>query len=284
MSIEINYKGRIGNHLFQYVFARLLAIKNNLFLKTKWDFPKLIKSTKHENGKVFKFPIKIISDDINCDPEFKEYNLDKPLGKAKYILDGYFENSNFFNKNEKLIKSFFILNKIEKNTEDIVINLRLGDFGTARHPILHPKFYLDILEKETFKKLYIVGSRPDEPYLKFFRKYGPIIVPTHPINDFHFIRKFDKIICSNSTYCWWAAFLSEANHIYTPDKWGSPLLGLCKNSIPVKRISYNDYKPKTYYDIGYLEKYKLLKKIIELKVKILRLGEKILGLGARILG
>lgn len=254
MSVELIYKenGRIGNHLFQYVFARLLAEKNDFRLVTPWGYPQLLQATEQKNGRVFKKPVIHISDNPKEEGYFKNYTLnrifDTPLKKGKYILSGYFEDSRLYDKNEALIKSFFVLDPFEKNTEDIVINLRLGtDFHNMK-AIIHPQWYLDILNKEKFNKLYIVGSRPDEPYLAHFEKYDPIIVPTDPMKDFHFIRKFDKIVCANSTYSWWAAFLSEADTIYIPDKWLSPFLTSCKNATVVKVKLWEAYEPETNYE------------------------------------
>jgi hypothetical protein len=58
-------------------------------------------------------------------------------------------------------------------------------------------------------------------YLKYFDKYNPTIVSHDEYSDFEFIRSFDKIISSNSTFSWWAAFLSDASEIYLPPYWES---------------------------------------------------------------
>ena len=269
MSIEIEYDGRVGNNIFQYVFARLLAVKNGLFLKTEFPHQEILRTTKHEEGDIFESPVMNIengglynSRQVRISKDNLYQILNKPLDKARYLIVGNFEDSSLYNYNEELIKSFFHLDKIEKNTEDIVVNIRLGGDFSYLGLILRPKWYLNILEKETFKKLYIVGSRPDEQYLKFFKKYNPIIVETDPVNDFHFIRKFDKIICSNSTYCWWAAFLSEASRIYISNKFLSPFLTSCKNSILIKGKFCDGYEARTKYlldknscpDCGFLKK------------------------------
>src|SRR5690606_20691724 len=130
--------------------------------------------------------------------------------------------------------------------------------------VISSEWYLKILEKESFNKLYIVGVAPDEPYLKAFEKYDPIIVTSDPWNDFHFIKSFDKIICSNSTYCWWAAFLSEATTIYVSDKWISPLLTSCKHSTLIEAEYLRSFTSSSGYSS--VTKLITLKESIKLKL------------------
>jgi hypothetical protein len=259
MSIRINYKGNIGNSLFQYVYARLLAERNGLYLTSVFPYQKVIQTTPHRPGAVYTNP-KIVFDEpyISENGNYPERNdirkrfdfyheLDKKLAPGQYVLNGYFEYADLFNTHEELIRSYFYLDCFEKNEKDIVMNIRFGDFAKLGR-MIDSNWYLQILENEKFEKLYIVGAKADEPYLKAFEKYKPIIIPSHSVNDFHFIRKFNKIICSNSTFCWWAAFLSEANTIYISDKWISPLLTSCRNSTLIKA----NYLPSYTTSFDYL--------------------------------
>lgn len=262
MSIRMKYYGQIGNCLFQYVYARMLAEQNSFHLQSSFPYQKFLSTTPHQPGDRYAQPRHLLQEPIFSDPTSKIVSrptaqvaaemtafyetLKKPLEKGHYTLCGYFESSELYNSRESLIKSYFNLPPLEKNTKDIVLNVRLGDF--AKHGfVLDSGWYLDILERETFDRLYIVGLHPSEPYLKPFLKYDPIVVESDPINDFHFIRRFDKIICSNSTYCWWAAFLSDAKRIYASDKWLSPLLDSCKNSINLEATYMKSYSLNVPY-------------------------------------
>lgn len=48
------------------------------------------------------------------------------------------------------------------------------------------------------------------------------------IDDFNFIRSFDKILVHNSTFSWWAALLSDASKVGVWQPWvrGNKNLGL----------------------------------------------------------
>jgi hypothetical protein len=83
---------------------------------------------------------------------------------------------------------------------------------------------LNILKQESFRRLYITGAYDrsnafDRKYLGFFSPYSPILVAPDPVQNFYFLMSFDKIVCSNSTFCWWAAWFGEASRIYMFQNW-----------------------------------------------------------------
>ncbi len=282
MAININYSGRLGNNLFQYVFARLLAAQSGMHLATPFPYQHFLKTTPCTPGAVHERPRRTIReknvplivagnqvlDSAALRARRAEtpdhYNLsgilDQPLEPGRYTLIGNFERSDFYNPREAQIKSFFDLEPLAKNQEDLVMNVRMGDFAEW-DLLLHPQWYLSILGQEQFRRLYIVGARPDEPYLKYFAHYDPVVIPADPVGNFHFIRTFDRIVCSNSTYCWWAAFLSEASRIYTSDKWISALLYSCKDSIVVEAECLKHYTSTTQYgSVTYLQGFRAVVK------------------------
>lgn len=259
MSVTIDYNGNIGNCFFQYVFARMLAEKNEMYLRTPFPYQKLVQSTSHRNGRIFSNPIvvheepyfseSLFSTNFNHSKEiFLSFYklLNEPLEPANHVLRGYFEYSEIYNANFELIRSFFDLDRVNVNYKDIVINIRLGDFGKHGR-VVRPEWYLNILENESFEKLFIVGCDPSEDYLIPFLKYNPVVLPSDPFNDFHTIRSFDRVICSNSTFCWWAAFLGEASRIYLSDQWLSPNINSCRNSVVVGADKPIFYEPRFQY-------------------------------------
>ncbi len=263
MSIEIRYLGGFGNRLSAYIWARLLAIKNNLYLETsfpdediKYSFPgkEILSTTPHESGRIFKEPIEHIID-VEFDYNGPEY-FDKKLDPAHYIVEGFFQEANYYNDSYELIKTFFNLDPIKKNTKDIVMVLRLADFYREKL-VINPGWYKSILNKEEYDNIYVVGCDHDDHYLDYFKEYNlKVIQPTNNIGeDFHFIRSFDKIICSNSSLHWWASFLSEASTIYTFKKFAynsdteqdsnRSLMSNMRNATVIKGRFYKGKKPKT---------------------------------------
>lgn len=225
--VGITYHGRSGNQIFSYVFARLLAIHNNLKLITMFPYHKLLNTTPHEEGRILNEP-DIFVNDLYHDQHEKLWFKNKMNGKVH--VSGFFQWPNYYEGKEKLIKSFFNLPPVKKRPkEEIVLHYRLTDYHSpGLKSVIHPGWYQNILgSKIRFNnkcKLYIVTDDPADKLIKnllVFKHNGmlPEIISVSPEHDFHFIREFDTIICGNSSFSWWAAFLSEATNIYTFADW-----------------------------------------------------------------
>lgn len=245
MSISINKKGRTGNNLFQYFIALIISDKLKIIINDYLESPVLdFKYKYHETKNVGQ---SMFINDTNV------YDiLDNPDRYSNYdlIIEGFFQDSVFFNNRYQFIIDQVILDKVDINYKDIVIHIRLNDFNRDGHKsnVIHPEWYLDILRKEQYEQLYIVidtsGKKKyryddkETNYLENFKHLNPIIINDTEKNDFNLLRSFDKIISSNSTFSWWACFLGNATKIYTPTKWrGKKKLQNIRN---ISIISEND--------------------------------------------
>ena len=217
MSVRINYFGRFGNKTFQYACARLFAKEHGLKLLT--PFPamdqEILPAIPEEDGAVAE------------GPEFHFTEVDDVFARryapSKYVFHAYFQKWWWYHDRRAEVERFFRPTPTEKrNQGDIVVNLRLEDYW-GYNLVIHPKWYLDILAKETFRNLFIVLDQPDERYLAYFKAYKPVVIKTMPWNDWNILRSFDRILCANSTFSWWACFFSEASKIWTFKRWiGNP--------------------------------------------------------------
>jgi hypothetical protein len=224
MSVRIIYNGRCGNKIFQYVSARIFAEKNNLNLTTELDCELL----KTKQSKVFEEPEIKNGIAVNSN-SFHDDEIEFQGNQFDYIFNDYFQNCIYINKYQDLIPTFFDLPSFQKNNEDIVLHLRLDDkvhTSDMTNPtdwsdaeIIHPDYYKKILDSEEFRNVYIVVDKIkyewEKKYLQHFEKYNPIIISQTPTEDFMFMRTFNKIITSTSTFSYWSAFFSDAEKIYT---------------------------------------------------------------------
>jgi hypothetical protein len=213
--LNVNYKGRFGNQMYIYTFARLIAEKFDYKFISNLPNSSILTPIHKTNGKTFENNKKItITDKFNIPGNyngFPEY-----LEDASYYIDGYFHNIDYYKDNRDLIKSFFEYDKTNLNTnkEDIVLHIRLGDYCKLNW-VVHPDYYLNILNKETFNNVYIITDEPTHSYLNYFKQYNPTIVSKSEKEDFYYLMSFDKMILSNSTFAYWAAFLSNPSTLYT---------------------------------------------------------------------
>ncbi len=168
----------------------------------------------------------------------------------------YFEDYNIYKLYLEEIRSFFP--KIKKrNIKDLVLHFRLENRivqETHYKNIIKPEIYKKVILKNfNFNKLYIVTDSDrwdyvDERYIKkLHKKYDKRLTPFVSIkksikymnnlvstfeelkpeivhhdnimDDFNFIRSFDKIMFKNSTFSWWASVLSSASKVGVFGPW-----------------------------------------------------------------
>jgi hypothetical protein len=136
------------------------------------------------------------------------------------ILAGYYQDYRYYRGRRDFVSRLLKTPPPTRvpDPDDIVLNFRGTDLSWAQMP---PTYYCWILDKERFEKLWIVTEDPGHETVTGLLKRYPGEVRSHgAIADFQFVRAARKILMSVSTFCWMAAWLSEADRIYFP--LGSP--------------------------------------------------------------
>ena len=89
-------------------------------------------------------------------------------------------------------------------------------------------------------------------HIKQFEKYNPIILKGDTLTDFRSLKSFKKIIISQSTFSWWAAFLSDADEVFfpLPEKGTARLIN-----------EWSDGRPDIDLVVSDEERYKYIKQI-----------------------
>ena len=158
--------------------------------------------------------------------------------KDKTLFIGYWQNYRYFDKYRQDIVRQFRLKVVSDNLEDallkldnhcVAVHVRRGDYKTYRGgkclSIDYYKHTMDVCyEKDNQVKFFIFSD--DEEYCKVkFEKYNVVIVSEQhdfsDIEEFVFMSSFRRFIIANSTFSWWAAYISNSCDVYAPvvDMW-----------------------------------------------------------------
>jgi Glycosyl transferase family 11 len=112
---------------------------------------------------------------------------------------------------------------IKPGTDDIVLHVRLGDF-VNNNMVIDPAPQIAILRKSlnaTSQRLIIVCRKPkndmEENYLKFFEEFHPILHHGTELEDFALLRSANRIMVTNSTFSWLAAYMGSAKERWIPE-------------------------------------------------------------------
>ena len=125
------------------------------------------------------------------------------------------------------------LSRLIKRTEinGIAIHIRRGDYLNSQHHIhgalsgdYYTKAIKELTEKYGKQMIMIFTDSPEvllhEPWLQSINKNDiQISVTEDPWETLTEMASYSSIICSNSTFSWWAAFLGAQKGIILPSKW-----------------------------------------------------------------
>jgi hypothetical protein len=220
MAVSVRYTGRFGNNIMQYMAARLLASKLDVPLVGEFPHNRILPVTAYPQTEKFTNPITLTDD--SYDPA----NFDKLDKNRDYWLNGYFQQSRFYNKHREEIKAYFRQYVIEANDRAIGMHVRLKDYRwniEGKNRVISASWYIKILESIKFDELIIVTDDPSDSYLRNFDRfkprklltYGGPFPPEYFIADWNLLGNFERVICSNSSFCWTAVFLGYAEHVWT---------------------------------------------------------------------
>jgi len=237
--IEVQYRWNLGNKLFQYCFGRILAEELGYALSADPipGFPNTAQSVK---GKHIHKPIERLTGHVA--------NLQKIISnrsKRHIQLFGYFQRYEHYRAYKTRIREdWLVMDRLPYivDTRDVVLCVRRGDFVPFH--ALPNSYYVDALKLINPRRVFICSDEPQDPFVKLLAwRYRATIIPPDPLQNLAFIKSFNKIIISNSTFCWWAAFLSSATHVIAP----IPVRGFWsrrfKNSLTVYDESRYQYIP-----------------------------------------
>jgi len=229
--------GRSGNNIFQYLAGEVIKqIYNFDIVQLKSTNEHLIITEDLIEINDHRYT-QIISEYLS-NPQ-KIFSCDKDI-----ILNGYFQKSDillylrptllkYFNRiNYTFINNMYTISDFSRletihniilDNDSLILHLRLDDYIHHNNPpnIFDKVELSKFIDTILFSKLYIVCDKInhnwEKVYIQYFiDKYNATILSASLIDDFNFLKLAKKLMISQSTYCWLAAYLGGAEEVYIP--------------------------------------------------------------------
>jgi hypothetical protein len=113
---------------------------------------------------------------------------------------------------------------VELRPTDVVVHVRLGDYRKAKW-VIDPAPQLAILRElrrlESGTRIIIVCQAPktdaERGYLGLFEEFHPLIQSGTELEDFAVLRSANRILVTNSSFSWAAAWLGAAEERWIPE-------------------------------------------------------------------
>lgn len=254
--ITCSLKGGLGNQMFQIAATYSLAIDNNdsaIFDLDKCYTPLQGKTSNHYKGSIFKNLE--TSSDIQFENFYKEisFNYSKIPYSKNLLIDGYFQDENYFAHNSEKVKDLFhldnsIKNKIIDNFSTplescVSVHVRRGDYllFPEIHPICDVNYYLEAMNYFKPDTKFIFISDDINWVKNTFRNNNYLYADfKDEIFDLILMTLCGSNIIANSTFSWWGAYLNKNKNkkILCPPVWFGPE-GPKENIIPSNWLKIN---------------------------------------------
>lgn len=258
-------KQRMGNHMWQYVASRKLATELGYKLSSPSipGFPNTAFKVEGEEHLNPTYNVHFNNLNMNVLRELS-------VGGARFVFYTCLSDYKFIATHKNIIRDDWLyfhqpyktdlsllkghfkkrdgsdLKGVEVrdiSKQDLVVNVRLGDYLQPKHSwrICDFNYFSEILKHVKFERVFIVSDEVLSPLLyDYAKKYDAIYyISKGGIEDLNFIRLFNKIVCSYSTFCWWGTYLSDATEIYYP--MFEPVVGWIKNGVEDTMVNEDRY-------------------------------------------
>jgi hypothetical protein len=214
--IELKYSGRFGNQLFQYAIGRVVSKEKRQYLfvdsnSTSPEFKNFDLNLHEEkySAIIEQNPIVIGGFKIDYN-QILNHN-------GKVILYGYFQDYENILPYKDYIKFLYQFEKNKNLYDDelIAVHIRLTDYLDFQNS-LDFDYYIDVI-KDSGKQPVIYTDDPKHEYiLNIQNEFNCRVVSNTCWQDFVELSSYKHICISQSSYSWWAAWLSNAEVIYYP--------------------------------------------------------------------
>lgn len=247
--IVVEISGGLGNQLFQLAAAKNLdnqgyrvfidSIYNEINgfrvtevidFASKLGIPAVKRSCFSNNLLKVSIVKKIYISKLRKQTIYEQENFGKPVvptNKMNLRLFGYWQNISLASEIRDRLSELFKSPQID----GIALHVRRGDYLSKQHSLhgaLDGRYYLKALEKwnqkKSNQKIVIFTDSPEivkhEEWIQLLNSpsvsFSDSIDPWETLME---MARYSAIICSNSTFSWWAAFIGEDKEVFMPDRW-----------------------------------------------------------------
>jgi hypothetical protein len=233
--IYINYvndpgNSSLGNHLFQYCIGRILAEKCDFWLVAA-ALPNFPNAAGDASDIAYMQNTICLTGHVL--DESLLFNNDGSVKKQTIIIDGFFQRYEYYKPYKEQIRNDWLKTvDVFPAKKSCNIHLRLTDY-LEHNQTIALDYYVkcvklrqaELPEEDKITIVNIITDDSNHPLCKeLIDRLGEIdgildvcaITRDDEFEDFLAIQAADTIVLSQSTFGWWAAFLSKASRIYFP--------------------------------------------------------------------
>lgn len=227
--IEVRYQDRLGNNLFQYCMGRILAEELGFGLKCD-PLPGFPNTAEIVAGPLHEGPLEIITGHA-----IPFRSMIKDTTPRHIVLEGWFQRAEFYKPYRDRIRRWLEMPRQESpssGSRELVVHVRRTDYiaiGWAL-PFSYYQQAIDLIYKPGMV-VSIATDDPHDPFFDHFKRWRTVFLKGGVMEHFEAMRDARNLVMSQSSYSWWAAFLSKSQRTICP----IPISGVWSQSREIER-------------------------------------------------
>jgi hypothetical protein len=164
------------------------------------------------------------SDIVNSHHETR-FNYDEiPYIEGDVALSGYFQSLKYFKDFQNEFIGLLKLPTVDRsfiNDKSVAVHIRRGDYMRHnKHLVCNSQYFRDNIEKFEGYDINVFTDSPEIVIKEMLGISCNIIQTGDELKDLTLMSLHDNLICSNSSFSWWASFLGrKKKRVIFPDRW-----------------------------------------------------------------
>ena len=212
--IEVRYKERMGNRMFQYCLGRMLAEELGFALQAG-ALPGFPNTTKKIGGLLIHDPVQVLTGQRIDWPEIRA-----DRSQRRIVLDGWFQRYEYYRPWRRKIQEWLAIDpavRIPDVKPGVVVHVRRTDYVRIGWTL--PFSYYDEAIETALPhtgEVWIATDDHHDPFLGRFYKFKPKFFQGTALETMLFMSRSARLVMSQSTFSWWPTFLGEIKTIICP--------------------------------------------------------------------
>lgn len=205
--------GRLGNQMFQIASTVGIAIKNN----TDYGFPEW-SYAEHFYSKFPRGNPAVY--ETYKEPDYRYRNVVLDTSK-NWNLEGYFQSWRYFDHCKDVVTDLFHFFK-QSPIDAVAVHVRRGDYLHRQdvHPVLTMDYYREAMLFFSGERFNVFSDDIEWCVKNFPHKNVYFNAPNKfDVEDLKEMSSHKALITANSSFSWWAAYLSDSSSIVAPKLW-----------------------------------------------------------------
>lgn len=212
--VEVRYKARLANNLFQYCLGRILAEEMGFALQAA-AIPGFPNTTQSVAGGCHAGSEQVLTGQRI---DFEGILADR--SPRRIILDGWFQRYEYYRPYRQQIRRWLTLDpaiQVLNVRPDLVLNVRRTDYIALGWAL--PFSYYDEAIRRALPgggNIWIVTDDRWDPFFRQFKRWRPKFFSGSALQQIAFMMRAPRLVLSQSTFSWWPTFLGDVQEIIAP--------------------------------------------------------------------